>query len=100
MLPDRLEWAPRWQYAEGELALKLDSKTIAMLLRRANGKWFARLECHWPIGEPLVIRDCSSFDAGKAGCEEWARRNVDRLSAEIAKGARIHVGDRGGGPKE
>lgn len=97
MLPDGFDWVPRWQHADGELALKLDGKTVAMLLRRANGDWFARLECHWPITEPLVLRDCSNFEAGKAGVEAWAARHVERLRAEITRGGRSHLPDRGVG---
>jgi len=75
---------PRWQHAEGELALKLDGKTVAMLLRRTNRGWFARLECQWPIEVSCVLRNCSSFNASKAGVEFWARRHEERLRVEIA----------------
>ncbi|MCD9046809.1 hypothetical protein [Luteimonas sp. MHLX1A] len=84
-LPDGFEWGPRWQHGSDEQKLELEGKTVAMLLKTVSGGWFARLECHWPISEPLVVRPCSSFEAGKAGCEAWARRHADRLRREIAQ---------------
>lgn len=81
MLPDAFTWHPRWQYAKGELALMVGKRTVAMLMQRNGGAWFARLECHQPIDAPMVIRNCSRFEAGKAGIEVWATRHADRLRA-------------------
>lgn len=84
MLPDDFTWQPRWQYAKGELSLVLGKGPVAMLMQRTDGTWFARLECQRPIDAPMVKRDCSSFEAGKAGIEAWATRHADRLRAESA----------------
>lgn len=84
MLPDGFEWKDRYQYAAGELALMCGGKPVAMLMRRADGGWVARLWCHWPITEPLVLRQCSSFEAGKAGIEAWAKRHAERIRSEVA----------------
>lgn len=81
MLPDDFIWQPRWQYAKDELALMVGKRTVAMLMRRTDGTWFARLECHLPIESPVVIRNCTSYEAGKAGIEAWATRHADRLRA-------------------
>ncbi len=88
MLPEGFEWKDRYQYAEGELALVYGGKQVAMLMRKAGGDWFARLWTHWPVTAPLVVRDCSSFEAGKAGIEAWAERHQDRIRAEAAAGRR------------
>ena len=84
MLPDGFEWIPRHQYADRELALTLDGEYVAMLLERVDGSWLARLECQQPIAAPLVMRQCSSFEAGKTGVEAWACRHEARLRAEVA----------------
>lgn len=84
MLPPGCQWIPRYQHAGAELALELDGKCVAMLLARVGGGWSARLECHWPIEAPLVMRRCSSYEAGRAGVEAWAVRHVDGLRAELA----------------
>lgn len=84
MLPDGFKWVPRHQYADREIALELDGHQVAMLLQRVDGTWFARLEVQRPFEEPLVKRPCTSFEAGKAGCEMWACRHEARLRAEVA----------------
>ena len=84
MLPENFTWQPRWQYAKGELALVYGKGPVAMLMQRNDGTWYARLECHQPIDAPVVICNCSSFDAGKAGIEAWATRHADRLRAGLS----------------
>lgn len=84
MLPDGFEWVPRYQYAREEIALALDGEHVASLLHRLDGSWYARLEIQRPIDAPLVTRSCTSFEAGKAGCEAWACRHEARLRAEVA----------------
>lgn len=85
MLPEGFAWSPRGQYAGGELALTLDGTWVAMLMRKANGAdWMVRLDCHHGIPAPLVLRQCTGFQAGKAGVEAWAHRHQDRLRAEVA----------------
>lgn len=83
MLPDGFQWKERYQYAAGELALVYGGKQVAMLMRRADGGWLARLWCHWPIEAPIVSRHCSSSEAGKAGIEMWAERHEARLRDEL-----------------
>lgn len=84
MLPDGFAWKDRYQYAQGELALVCDGKQVAMLVRRADGGWVARLWAHRPITEPLVSRQCSSFESGKAGIEQWAAKHAARVRGETA----------------
>jgi hypothetical protein len=87
MLPQDFTWQERWQYANGELALLLHGKQVALLLRKANGvDWYALLDCQQPMRCPALTRPCSSLEAGKAGVEAWAARHEARLRAEVARG--------------
>lgn len=83
MLPDGFRWIPRYQHAGDELALVLDGVHVAALLSGVDGRWTARLEAHWPIEAPLVLRPCSNREAGREGVEAWAARHADRLRREI-----------------
>ena len=86
MLPDGLKWVPRQQYEKGEpSALALDGQIVALVLERVDGSWFATLACQRPLEAPLITRRCTSFEAGRRGCELWATRHVDRLRAELAQ---------------
>lgn len=81
-LPEGFKWIPRYQYAPGELALTLDGRHIAQLMKKVDGlAWIARLDCQQPITAPVVMRDCTSFEAGKAGIEAWVLRHEDTLRA-------------------
>lgn len=83
MLPDGFQWIPRYQHADGELALEVDSALCAaQLMRRLDGGWMATLA---PFAEPFGpwrTRLCSSFEAGKAGIEAWAVRHEALLRAQ------------------
>lgn len=82
MLPTGFQWISRGQYAEDELALVCNGRHVAMLMKRVDGvTWMARLDAHQPIASPVVSRDCSSFEAGKAGIEAWAARHEATLRA-------------------
>src|SRR5690606_1649513 len=41
----------------------------AALLSGVDGRWTARLEAHWPIEAALVLRPCSSREAGRERVE-------------------------------
>lgn len=87
MLPEGFKWIPRGQYAPDEPALTLDGHYVAMLMRKADGvTWCARLDCQQSITAAVVMRDCSSFETGKAGIEAWARKHEVRLRREIGAG--------------
>ncbi len=79
MLPDGFQWTPRHQHAQDELALTCDGRHVAQLMRRNTGEWYARLILDPSIHSPVDIRPCQSFESGKAGIEEWARRNEARI---------------------
>lgn len=80
MLPAGFLWIPRYQYAQGELALEVDGALwAAQLMRRVDGDWIASLAPYAVTLGPRRIRACSSFDAGKAGIEAWACRHETLL---------------------
>lgn len=80
MLPDGFQWVPRYQYAKGELALVFEGRHVAQLMRKVDGvTWIARLILDGSIHAPVDIRPCQSLESGKAGIEEWARRNEKRI---------------------
>jgi hypothetical protein len=85
MLPDGFRWAIRHQYDTRHTALTLDGKQVAMLLERVDDSWFAVLDAHKGVHAPLVRRDCTSFEAGKAGIEAWACRHEARIRAEAGR---------------
>lgn len=85
MLPEGFSWQARYQYDTQQTALVYRGKQVAMLLDRVDGGWFSRLWCHWPIDAPLVTRQCSSFEAGRAGIEAWACRHEERIRAEAGE---------------
>ena len=82
MLPEGFHWIDRYQYAKGELALVFNGRYVAQLMRKVDGEtWIARLILDPGIHAPVVTRTCSSFEAGKAGIEQWARLNEAKLRA-------------------
>lgn len=59
-------------------ALYVARYEAARIVERLNGTWFAMLR--YP-GQEAVNRPCTSYDAGRAGIEAWARRHYDALEA-------------------
>lgn len=55
---------------------------VARLMERVGGEWYVRLDMHLS-GDKLVLRDCRSYETGKAGVELWAARHEARIRAEI-----------------
>lgn len=66
--------------------LALGTSGVARMEQRVdNGAWYIYLDYHLQsIDRPLRCRDCTSFEAGKAGAEMWAIRHEARLRAELA----------------
>lgn len=86
MLPEGFRWAKRWEYASGENAICLGSTQVAFVDLMADGvRWWARLECHKGLDYPLVSRQCTSYEAGRRGCELWVCRHEERLRREVAE---------------
>lgn len=66
--------------------LALGSSGVARMTQRVdNGAWFVYLDYHLLTMERRAFtRNCTSFEAGKAGVEMWACRHEARLRMELA----------------
>lgn len=84
MLPDGFQWVPRYQYAQGELALRIGRLTSAQRTQRLDSVWFAQLSPNPDLMARHRVRSASSFEAGKAGIEVWAWRHEAALRAQAA----------------
>lgn len=84
-LPDGFRWVQGHQHEKGPpTALALGDVQVARMLDRLDGSWFIRLNCQQGMETPLDLHDCTSFEQGRTGAEEWARRHEARLRAEVA----------------
>ena len=77
MLPEGFRWHRRYEYDSGPNAVFCGSKIVAYLDQRIDGTWFARMDNR--------TRPCSSYEAGRAGCEAWVARHQDRLRVAAAE---------------
>jgi hypothetical protein len=57
-------------------ALYVGGTEVARVTERLSGGWLAILR--YPNREP-VTRPCTSYSAGRAGCEAWSRRHGEAL---------------------
>lgn len=74
----------RLQHSKDEVAVELAGRQVAFLLQRINGTWFARLDVQRSDQAPMVLRDCTTFESGRAGIETWVCRHEARLRGEVA----------------
>ena len=86
-----LEWVFRTQYATVPMSLTLDGRVVAMMLERIDGTWLARLDALQPTLAPIMTRRCTSFEAGKQGCEQWAVRLLGIGGTRMAVNRRLRV---------
>jgi hypothetical protein len=80
------QWTHAYIGEEGpKTSYRLDGVEIARLTRRVDqDTWIALLKQH-RVAEPRIVRQCSSFEAGKRGVELWADRHRERLQADVDK---------------
>lgn len=64
------------------VSYQLGITEVARLMDRPDGTWYVRLDMHL-AGDKLVLRDCRSYETGRAGVELWAARHEARIRAEI-----------------
>lgn len=83
MLPEGFQWAKALQHDKVETAVLLGATEVARLHERLDGLWFVRLESYRGVHEPLLKRDCTSFEQGKIGVELWVQRHEARLRSEV-----------------
>lgn len=78
-----MEWVGVTAHDEKKTVLKVRDVGVARMSERLDGSWFVYLWYHRPESEK-VQRDCSGFEQGKAGAEQWARRHMAVLVQEAA----------------
>ena len=81
---DDLNWrnSIQWSTQPPDM-LCLGTTEIARLHQRVKAlTWFVTLDQHLDY-ERRRNRDCSSYEAGKAGAEIWAKRHEERIRREI-----------------
>lgn len=72
-----------WEPFGSDQRLYVGEVEVARLCMRIGGTWYAVLDQHLPY-EDRRLRDCATFDTGKAGIELWAARHRERLEREVA----------------
>lgn len=79
------EWSLLFTWSNGPpTVLRLRGTEVARLSQKVNGEWTAILNQHLPGDDPRRRpRDCRSYETGKAGVDEWARRHAERLDREV-----------------
>jgi len=84
-MPSDFYWAPRCHLDKEPTGLFLHGQIVVSMIDRIDGGWFALLHLEEGISSPTRTRQCSSFEAGRRGAEEWARRHEAALQARVAK---------------
>lgn len=84
-MPDGFYWKPRCHLDTRPTGLFLHGEQVASMQQRVDGTWLARLTPEDGVHAPLLLRHCSSFDAGRRGCEMWALRHEQALRRKVAK---------------
>lgn len=84
-MPEGFCWKPRCHLDTLATGLHLHGEQVASMQQRVDGSWLARLSPEDGVHAPLRLRSCSSFDAGRRGCEMWALRHEHALRRKVAK---------------
>lgn len=84
-LPSGFCWKPRCHLDTLPTGLFLHGEQVASMQQRVDGSWLAKLSPEDGLHAPLLLRPCSSFDAGRRGCEIWALRHEQALRRKVAK---------------
>jgi hypothetical protein len=68
-----------------ETCYRCDGVEVARITRRIDPDgWVAFLNQHRPF-EPRIVKQCTSFEAGRKGIELWAERHRERLEYEAGR---------------
>lgn len=79
------KWETLFAWSDERTVLRLRGTEVARLVRKATGEWHAALNQHLPATDPRRrYKDCRSFETGRAGVDEWARRHAERIEREVA----------------
>ena len=84
-MPNGFWWKSRCHLDTLLTGLFLHGVQVASMQQRVDGSWLARLSPEDGLHAPLLLRPCSSFDAGRRGCELWALRHEQLLRRKVAK---------------
>lgn len=66
-----------------ETSLQIRGYEVARLGQRVDGVWLASIARQLSGGRGRT-RVCTSYEAGRAGCEMWAQRHQEALAAWAA----------------
>ncbi len=85
MLPPDFHWRSVASRPDGrDDSVFCDGIQVLRLSERINGGgWFASLDTQRPKREWWTFRECSGYEQGRAGAEQWVTRHQARLRAEI-----------------
>lgn len=83
-MPEDFHWAPRCHLDKLPTGLFLHGEIVASMQQRIDGPWLAYLYLESGIETPLLTRPCTSFEAGRRGCELWALRHERALRKRVA----------------
>lgn len=83
-MPEGFCWKPRCHLDTLPTGLFLHGEQVASMQQAIDGSWLARLSPDDGLHAPLLLRSCSSFDAGRRGCEIWALRHEEALRRKVA----------------
>jgi len=72
-----MRWHPTVQNVPNMHSLYVHAGEVARV-HLQDGRWIATLRLN---GQDKT-RECSSLEAGMAGCEAWARKHLDHFAAE------------------
>jgi len=80
-------WDHLFTWSKGpRTVLRLRGTEVARLSQKVTGEWVADLNQHLDWSDPRRRpKDCRSYETGRAGVNEWARRHAERLDREVAE---------------
>lgn len=84
-MPDGFYWKPRCHLDTLPTGLFLFGEIVASLHERVDGGWVAHLDLGRGMEAMPVTRSCTSFEAGRRGCEIWALRHQRELRERVAE---------------
>lgn len=82
------EWDHLFTWSKGpRTVLRLRGTEVARLTQKIGSEqWVADLNQHLDWSDPRRRpKDCRSYETGRAGVNEWARRHAERLDREVAE---------------
>jgi len=85
LMPDGFYWKPRCHLDTLPTGLFLHGEQVASMQQWVDGTWLARLTPEDRVHAPLLLRHCSSFNAGRRGCELRTLRHGQVLRRKVPR---------------